>query len=277
MPVDTEATPLITEDIVDPNEVTMADVIGEKKEEIKVTVDEQERVQTEDSDEDPLIAYEKAVIEREREKLLKEATERVREEQRAAQLRAQQAQLVKQQQDQWKQAFVDAAKKTKEAFSGLEVYNSENERVEFDDKLVQKFVEPWNDYHMKVQQTQLTNDFQELAEAAFSLMPKDLQEEFAKRAHEKPLPEYLKAFAELLAPHTDYAKAQAGELDIKVKAAEARAAAKLQKVTSPKQIGEHAAVVDKIEITSVLEAAKALAAGQITDEKFRELHAKFKN
>ena len=274
-------------DVEDTDEVTMADVIADgndvTKTKSEVTADDTQRVQVDEDSQDevdPLIEYEKAVIERERERLKKEAQEEVTQANEARLIAEQEAQAVIQQQQHLRNAFGDAAKKTKAALDALKpTYDSDNDTVSFNDAEIQKLIEPWNDYHSEIQKTKLTNDYQDLAQAAVSLVPKELLEDFRKKAHGKPLPEYLKALGEILAPQSEYVKTLAQENEIKTKAAEARAAARAQKQqTSPaKQIGEHGNIVDKIEVTDILSAAKALLAKQITDEDYRNYHAKFKN
>lgn len=271
------------------DEVTEAQVenpTGATTEEVEGTGDEELRVQgneaetPNDDDVDPLEEmkklWEAEALERVREEALeqarkeKEDNDRLAEAARQAQLRSEQA----------KNRFAEASKKAADAIKSLKVYDEDGMEVKLGDDVIQQVINPWHEYNQNVAIDKETEVYTNLASAVVANLPETAREEFAKRAANKPLQEYIKIYAELAAPIADIEKRLEAKYEEKIKAAEARGMARAQKAMrgTPPQGNSLPPTPDasKPDLTTLSGAARALANGEITAEKYREIHRKFR-
>ena len=260
--------------------------VEESTTDTKETAVEDEKVQgngeeSDEDDENPLEVYKKAILEVESERLRREAREEV-QTQRNAEL--QQAQLA-QKQEQLKNHFGDTVKLTRRvAEENLKplLHDEDGNPVPFSDELFQKIVKPWSDYNSQVSEAEALLVYTELAQAAIETLPEVARAEFNTKAANKPLKDYIKIHAELAAPDTEYVKQLKQSHDLAIKAARADAAARAlrnnSKGTPPASpTSEIRKPTETIPTDTLVNAAKALVSGQITPERYAEIHNKMRN
>lgn len=233
---------------------------------------------SDDDDEDPVEAAAAARAQQ----LINEALRKREEEEavrRAEEAAAVQlAQLEEEKKKKLNESFTNTVKKTRDALAKLPLRDEDGNPLKLTDDMIQEIVEPWREQNGFVQQqidgTAQSKVYSDLAQAVISLIPADKQQEFAKKAGGKPLTEYLKTFAELHAPNSDFAKKLTEDTDVKTKAAFARGFTKGQKApvgtpSTPQQ--GRASSSSKPDLTSVAGAARALHRGEIDEAKFLEV------
>ena len=232
-------------------------------------------------DSDPFeIAYE-ARRELERESERARLAAEVREQlQREAQDRAY---AMAQQQDAMRvrETFADVLKDARAGLSKITVKTDDDEELSVgitDQAFEEAVAKPMQRFNAVAEQTFTTRVYNELAEAASSVLPVEAHEDFNKKASGQSLPQWIQTLVETQAPHTAYAKALQREIDVKVKAAEARGYARGQKAPAGvAKAGESRTRTGSSDLSSWSGAASALARGDITDSEFRDLVKKFRS
>lgn len=276
--LDTEANAEDTED-TDKEVIPTPEVTGSTGEKVQPSDSGDE---SEDDEVDPLealkVEYEKvraAEIRKELEEQVRKEIEERNEGERKAAQDAQARELLR-------TSFADSTKKTKALLEALNAHDEEGEPITLTDDVIQKFIDPWQAYNAEVQTAKLQEAYSTVAEAVLKNLPKDKHDEFSTRAHQKPIDVYLKEYAELMAPQTEYARTVSTDVDLKIKSAEARGYARGQKakVATPTSSGSERTLqqeTGKIEVANLYDAARALAAHQIDDAKYLEYREKFRN
>ena len=236
---------------------------------------------TEDSTDPFEVAYEaRRELERDAERI------RLAEEVRASIIREnnERALAAAQQQDalRLRESFADVLKDARTALSRINVKSPETDEeltIGITDAAFEEAVaKPLQRFNATAESTYTQRIYNELAEAASSVLPVEAHEDFNKKASGKALPEWIQTLVETQAPHTDYAKALQREVEVKVKAAEARGYARGQKapVGVPKA-GESRAPRGNTDMNSWSGAAGALARGDITEAEFRDAVKKIRS
>lgn len=270
-----------TEDTVDTTEVTGdAEVTAPSPEDTADVTTEATGEDNEDTTDPFEVAYEaRRELERDTERA------RLAEEVRAALMRenAERAALNAAQQDalRLRESFADVLKEARGALSKINVKTDDDEELVIginDATFEEAVAKPLQRFNATAEQTYTTRIYNELAEAASSVLPVEAHESFNKAATGKTLPEWIQTLVETQAPYTDFAKTLNREVEVKVKAAEARGYAKGQKAPLgvPKQ-GEGRAARVNTDLNSWSGAAGALARGDITEAEFRDTVKKIRS
>lgn len=277
MPDDTEVTTSATEDTEAPADTTVT--TPEVTDDTKVEDTDDENPDEEEDADDPIVSFQKTWESTKLAQVKEDALREAREQLMAEQEANRRAQLDTQQRESLNTSYADSVKAMRKQFESLTVYDEDGEPVKWDDQTFQKFVAPWQEHNTKMQTAGVTKGYSDWSEAVVKVLPASAREEFAKKAHQKPLAEYLKTFAELYAPQTDFAKTAKADTEVKLKAAEARGFTKGQKapVGTPRQGNDKPTEArgEVIEIGNLYDAARALAKGQIDDLKYVEYHKKY--
>ena len=248
----------------------------------ETTADVPPEVTGEDNDDsDPFeIAYEaRRELERETDRARIAAETRAQLQQEAQD----RAYAAAQQQDalRLRETFADVLKDARTGLSKITVKTDDNEELSVgitDQAFEDAVAKPLQRFNSIAEQTFTTRVYNELAEAASSVLPVETHEDFNKKASGQSLPQWIQTLVETQAPHTEYAKTLQREVDVKVKAAEARGYARGQKAPAgvPKT-GESRVRTGNSDLSSWSGAASALARGDITDGEFRDLVKKFRS
>lgn len=278
----------------------MADEQNEAHQDDNEDVDEQEqsnvtgsnngRVQDEnvenpndDEEEDPLKDYEAAILARERERIRKEEQDRLAKERADEQAELQRQAAVAAAKEKLNDSLKNHTKRVREAVEKLPIRDELGDPLKLTDAQLQEFIQPLIDLNGEVQQTMGTTAeqvvYQRLANAALEVIPAEKHEEFAKKAGDKPLKDYLQTIVELNAPNTEYAKTLQADFDVKLKAAYARGFARGQKAppgtpTTPEQRDVNRG--ETVDTTSLAGAARALSRNLITEAEFLEIRKKLR-
>jgi len=264
----TEDTNVRTEDTADP------DVTGDTDD---VTADNDT---IDDDDEDPIEAAIAARVQLELERQAATTETRVR-----AELAARQADEYRRQANAtnarvFADSFGDAVKKARESIKAQTFHDEDGKVYRLTDEAIEDMVvKPFQAHNSVVQQAVQTQTLTAIAEAAVGLLPADVREEFGKQADGKPLDEWLRTFAEMLAPATTHSKTMSKELEAKLKAAEARGFAKGQRTPpgTPRQVNERSTQSTTPDLNTLAGAAGALSKGQITAAKYLEIRQKLQS
>ena len=176
-------------------------------------------------------------------------------------------------------SFADAIKEAHTQLKNLDIYDKDNNPVEIDDKTFEEFVaKPFQRHNSQVQQTVQQRLLNTIADAAVNILPAEVRDDFGKKAAQKPIDQWLRIFAETLAPHTESVKQAQKELDVKVKAAEARGFARGQRnpAGAPKQVSERASDNTQLDLTTHIGLARALHLGLLPggEAEYRERRGK---
>lgn len=265
--------------MTDETEVTLPDT-----EDAKDVTEEDEETDTEDEEddsEDPILSFQQTFRETEAAKIRDELRTEVRAELEQQYAAEQRTRLDAEQRESLRQSFEDATKATKSLLDGLEIYDKDGDRVQFDEKAIQTFIAPWQKHNLGVQQSATHKSYVDLAEAIVNVLPAGAREDFSKNAANKPLDQYLKVAFESYAPNSSFVKNLEEEKKVAVKAAEARGFAKGQKAPpgTPPNVSERksAPPSEAPDLTSLFGAASALRKGQITEAQYVEVHRKLRS
>ena len=169
-------------------------------------------------------------------------------------------------------AFGDATKEARSAWHSLKVYDEDGNPAALPDDLFERIVaQPYQRYNATAQDVAQGLVLSHLAEAAMSTLPAEAREEFARRAANRPLEEWLDTYSELRAPHTSSAKTLSKELEAKLKAERARGYrdGQRQPPGPPKQVNE-SGTPQSIDRNTISGMARAHAQGQIPDAEYVE-------
>lgn len=235
---------------------------------------------TADNDEDPFEVAFQARWELEQEKLRERLTAEARARIQAEQAAAEAERARTQTEQTLRDRFEEMVKAQREGLRSLTVYNEKGEASRISDEAIEQLViKHGQAYNATVQREVEQRILTGLATTAVQSLPTDeARESFATKAQNKPLGDWLRAYAESLAPSTEYVKSLERELDVKIKAAEARGYAKGQKAPAgtPHAEGNRpaAAANNQVDLTTQFGLARALAQGHITDSEYRERRAK---
>lgn len=245
------------------------------------TEEENERLQTDDeeTEDDPVAEAVRTAVEAQREAIRREAREeaerqyqeRLEEDRRQQQTAVQNSRLMN--------AFGDTVKEIRNGLKKIKVRDAEGKDldIELDDNfLEEKVIRPLNSFNLTGQQAASMAYGQRLLENALKTIPEAEQEAFIKKAHNKPLDEWLATLAETYAPHSSWAKTLQKDHEAAVAAAEARGVEKGRRspAGSPKVGESKPGGKSKVDLTTASGLSKALANGDITQDKFRELWPK---
>ena len=222
-----------------------------------------------DEEEDPVEVAVLARMAQEADKMAAAAMERAREETNQRAVEAEQRRVEAEAAERLNNSFADAIRESYEAVKAKVRYTDDDgqERTLDDSLFEEVVVKPMQKFNSNAERAHQTRVYGLLAQSAMDSLPADLREKFAKDAAGKPLPEWLKTYAEMLAPHTSFAKSVEKDTDTKVKAAEARAFVKGQKspAGTPKA-GEGRANTNQPDLTTAFGIADAKAKGLIDDD-----------
>lgn len=268
-----------TEDTAIETENPMPSVADDAGVSIEVTADSLPEVTGDERDEDTRdpfeVAYE-ARRELEREEERKRLAEEVRQQLlREQQMQAERARLAAEQ-ARIRETFTDVIKETRARLSRVVVKSEDGDEeltIAIPDATFEEAVaRPLQRYNAVAEQTYTSRVYNDLANAAASVLPESAHEEFNKRAAGKPLDAWVRELVEANAPHTEYVKNLQKEFEVKLKAAEARGFARGQKAPAgvPKGGAERAPRVTQ-DLSSWSGAAAALARGEIDDAQFRDI------
>lgn len=174
-------------------------------------------------------------------------------------------------------AFGSAIKMARDGLRGLEVFDADGNPAQLSDTAIEELVvKPFQAYNAQVQDAEQLRIYTNLAETAVGTLPAAIRDEFSDKAANKPLDQWLRTYAELLAPHTEFFKNHEREQKAKLDAAEARGFAKGQRSPSgtPKQVNERSSKgTPSYDLNTPTGLIAAQRAGKIDEAKFRELWA----
>ena len=180
-----------------------------------------------------------------------------------------------------RETFADVLKDARTGLSKITVRTDDDEELSVgitDQAFEDAVAKPMQRFNAIAEQTFTTRVYNELAIAASSVLPVEAHEGFNKAASGQALPQWIQTLVETQAPHTEYAKSLQREIDVKVKAAEARGYARGQKAPAGVPKGSPERVrTGTSDLTSWSGAASALSRGDITDAEFRDLVKKFRS
>lgn len=218
-----------------------------KKAVSKANTDNIDNEDTEDTDEskksqqdsDPIEAAIRAALDKERENLRQEAESRAKAavDEQLAQIRQQNEE--QQRVDALLNSFGNTVREIRANVKQLRFYDADQNEVEIsDDVLEEKIVKPLQRYNQTGVNAASTQVLTALSQAALESLPDDARTDFSKRARGKPIKNWLGEYAEVLAPHTNWARAKDAEVEAAVKAAEARGFKRGKTVPSGQPSGE---------------------------------------
>ena len=234
---------------------------------------------TDDEDDgDPIEEAFLARLALEQEKLQAAADARARERIAAEQAEAFRRQTASNSEQTLRDALAETIKRSREGLRNITVYDDKGNASRLSDEVIEEHVaKPLQAYNAQVRSTERNGVYHELAQTTVNLLPETQREAFSTQAAGKPLDEWQKTYAELYAPNSDFVKQMQREVDVKVKAAEARGYAKGQKATggTPRATGERpaAATGASFDLSTHSGLAGALAAGRISEAEYREKRA----
>ncbi len=225
-----------------------------------------------DSDEDDIDPVEAAVqarLAQEADKMAEAAFERALRESEKRAESERQRRLEAEEAEKLNNSFSTAIREAYEASKAKIRYTDDdgNERSIDDATFEEVVVKPMQKFNSTAEKAYQMRIYGVLAQSAMESLPADVREKFAEQAAGKPLPEWLKTYAEMQAPHTSYAKSSVKDMETKVKAAEARAFVKGQKAPAgtPKADGERSVQTNQPDLTTAFGIADAKAKGLVDD------------
>ena len=227
---------------------------------------------TDDDDSDPIeeafaarLALE---LERRASDLEKTVTTRILAQQEATQTAATAAQEANRLRD----SFAGSIKTVRDGLAGLDIYDKAGNPVSIGDQLFEQIVaQPFQRHNSTVQEATQRQILNLLGSTAYNALPATVRDDFAAKAASKPLNEWLTLFAETFAPHTGTVKERDKEVEVRIKAAEARGYAKGQKAREapPRNITESAPSANgSFDLTTISGLASALVKGGITEAEY---------
>ena len=245
----------------------------EDTEDSKITGQSESDDETNEEDDgpDPIELFKETFKKVELEKLQREAVEQAKREMAAEQAAQQQEQAAKLIQEKLSESFEKSIKDARQAVLGLKFYDEDGNNVRVSDEDFQKIVKPWNDHNSQVTTLTTQKIYSDVATAVNSLLTQAEQQEFFRRANDKPLSDYFSIFADLMAEKTPTYKKLKEDQEVAVSAAEAKGFARGQKGPkgTPKQENErNVEGKGKIYDGSLASAARAVAAGQMSSEEY---------
>lgn len=284
---------MVTEDTLEqPSEVTdedevnsVLDVIEDDEDEEDIntpddTDDDDERLQSEDDDdEDPIAKAVQLGIEAERERIRQETEQELSHQYEERQRLEQEEQEKYQAQQRLLDSFGETVKEIRSGIKKIRIRDQSGNPidVELDDDLIQeKIIKPLNSFNQNGLKAANLELSQNLGRAAIEALPDAARDDFIRNGSNKPLNDWISTFGESYAPHSSYAKSLEKRHKAEIDAAEARgrARAKNQPVGQPRTRESQSAAKPKTDLTTSSGLARALANGDISQDKFRELWGK---
>lgn len=228
---------------------------------------------------DPIEDAIRARLDLERERIQAEATAAARTHIEAERVQSEQRRAAEQHQSQLRNTLADTIKRTRDGLKGVTVYNEQGVKSTLSDEAIEELVvKPVQQYNATVEQAVQQRLYQDLATTAHGTMSEQARADFATKATNKPLDEWLRTYAEVNAPASEYVKTLEREIDVKVKAAEARGFAKGQKApagSAPRNTERTASPSSQnLDLSSQLGLATALSTGAISEAEYLERRSK---
>lgn len=227
-----------------------------------------------DEEFDPVEAAVQARLAQEADKMAEAAFERARRESEQRAEAERQRRLEAEETERLNNSFSTAIREAYEASKAKVRFTDDNgEDHTIDDETFEEvFVKPMQKFNSTAEKAYQTRIYGILAQSAMESLPADVRDKFAEQAAGKPLPEWLTTYAEMLAPHTSFAKSITKDTETKIKAAEARAFVRGQKAPAgtPKADGARTVQTNQPDLTTAFGIADARAKGLVDEETARK-------
>lgn len=239
-------------------------------------VDPENVTADDEDDEDPLEAYYKARREQEKAETEAELEARIAAQFEAKRLARERQQAAESEQQALRDTFTDTMRTVYSNLKNRKFYDADHREIVLSDSDIEQMVlGPFQAYNASARDTLVTGFAGRLQNAALSLVPNDVRDKFLEESSTLEIDDYLKLLAEYTAPTTKAVAKLKEQEEIIKKAEYARGYAKGSKAPpgSPPSDGERPSVTPakKFDLNTESGRAGALAAGQITPEKYREL------
>ena len=234
-----------------------------------------------EDDEDPVEAAVQARLAQEADKMAEAAMERARREHDERELTAAQRRAADAEAERLANSFANAIRESYAAAKqNVRYTDGDGNELTMDDRTFEEVVvKPMQKFNSTAEQAYQMRIYGILAQSALDSLPADQRDAFAKQAAGKPLPEWLKTYAEMLAPHTSFAKSIEKDTETKVKAAEARAFVKGQKAPggTPKVTGGRTNQTNQPDLSTAFGIGDALGKGLIDNDTASKAWGKLNN